>query len=109
MSGREEITSDIENFISEYGAGNCYIGITNNVRRRFSEHNLLADNGNDPRTAQMRYITRDAGTEDNAREIEMGFIGRHENIIHGGPGGGGNDSRFVYIYLVIPGETNEDV
>lgn len=109
MSGRDQIINDIENFISNHGAGNCYIGITNNVRRRFGEYNLLADNGNDARTTQMRYINRDAGTEDSAREIEMDFISRHENIIHGGPGGGGNDSRFVYIYLVITGETNEGV
>jgi len=109
LSSRDQIINDIKNFISNHGAGNCYIGITNNVNRRFKEHNLLADNEKDPRTDQMRYISRDAQTNPNAEEIEQLFVDRHEDIIHGQPGGGKPDTKFVYIYLVIAGETNEDV
>lgn len=99
----------IEGFIVNHGPTNCYIGITQNVTNRFRQHQLIPANDTNPRDPRIVWFWDDAGSEQNARDIEQLFLDRHHDIIHGGPGGGGTNTRNVYVYRIVPGITNENV
>lgn len=107
MSNNNQITNEIETFITQFGPENCYIGITANIDTRFRQHGLIPADSFNPRDARIAWIHRDAGTEQNARNIEQFFLNRYKNRIHGGTGGGTNPNR-VYVYTIVWGITNEN-
>lgn len=109
MTSKDSIMKAVEDFLSSFGVDNCYIGITNNVIRRFTEHSLLAPNKKDPRTTAMRYTSKDAESKANAEAIEDYFVKKYKNRIQGKQGGADDNTKFVYVYLVIDGETKDNV
>ena len=103
-----QIENDIANFIAQHTPENTYIGITDNVTRRFREHNLLADGTTEPRDRRIAWLHRDAGSEQIARNIENIFLDRFRGRIQGG-GGGGQNPHHVYVYTPVAGVTRENV
>jgi len=88
---KEEIIKKIEDYMKKRGGTyrDWYVGITDDAERRlFTEHNVDKDNGN--------WCRREAYTSDDAREVEKYFL--DECGTDGGPGGGNDDSNFVYAY-----------
>jgi len=73
----------------------CYVGITNDVNRRMTEHNI--DEEKDV------FIWLQSVDADVARAIESYFL---DKGCKGDTGGGSEDSCFVYCY-VITGETEQ--
>ena len=100
-----EIINDFNNFIRQHGASNCYIGITNNVSRRFKEHNLIDDNLKS-KDSRIAWLWREAINEHEARNIETFYKNEYQDKISGGVGGGDNPT-YVYIYTKVFGITNE--
>jgi len=98
-------TNQIDEFIQKYGESNCYIGITQATKERFIAHKLIDSSGNktDPKIA---WYWGDAATEEKARDIEESYKKRFDKL-KGNPGGGKNPTK-VYIYLIIPGITDEN-
>jgi len=98
-------TTEIDEFIRKHGESNCYIGITDNTRERFAAHKIADSKGNktDPKVA---WYWGDAETEKKARGIEEDYKNRFDELK--GKSGGGKNPTKVYIYLIIPGVTDED-
>ena len=65
-----------------------YVGITDDLKRRFTEHGLLSTD---------RVSCFDAGSLKKAQLIENYFVNGIGT--DGGPGGETEESRFVYAYL----------
>lgn len=108
MADTVSIIRMIEEFIKGHGAENCYIGITDDFKRRFREHKVT---GNDDKFANKECAGRyeEALTEKKASEIEQLFLNKYKSQnIKGGGGGGKGNSKFVYIYKIVPGVTDED-
>ena len=83
---QREITDYIRTCGGPYSA--WYVGIASDVRQRlFGEHRVDKKAGS--------WIFRTCASEDVAREIEYYFLDLGAD---GGPGGGGEDSTFVYAY-----------
>lgn len=103
----EQIRQDFDNFIRKHGVGSCYIGITNNVDRRFKEHNLVDDNLKS-KDSRISWLWYKAISEHEARNIETFYKNEYRDRISGGPGGGDNPT-YVYIYTRVSGVTRESI
>lgn len=69
-----------------------YVGITKNVEQRlFHEHNVSKENS--------WWIYRIAQSDEIARQVEQHYL---DLGMRGAPGGGDEDSRVVYCYVVTP-------
>lgn len=101
----EQIKQDFNNFIRKYRAGNCYIGITSDIDRRFKEHNLIDDNYHS-KDSRIDWLWRKAMSEHEARNIETFYKNEYRDIISGGTGGG-NNPTYIYIYITVPEVTSE--
>ena len=87
---KQEIISDIKNYIGN-NFSNWYIGIAADPRRRlFIDHNVDKENG--------RWIFREALSSNEARDIEIYLIDNFRT--KGDSGGGDNTTRVVYAYLI---------
>ncbi len=86
---RHAIIIIIEAFVKEHRGNyeDYYIGITNSKDTRLGQHRV--DQQNDI------WMCEEAQTDQEARNIENFFI---EKGMDGGPGGGNEDSVFVYVY-----------
>jgi len=90
----KEITAHIEKQGGPYSA--WYVGIAADVKKRLhEEHNVPREN--------YWFIYREAFNADAARDAEATLL---EYGCKGGTGGGDEDTRFVYAYLIGP-ETRE--
>lgn len=98
-------TTKIDGFIRKYGESNCYIGITASIKERFMAHKLIGSKKNKT-NPKVDWYWGDAETEEKARAIEEDYKNRFDEL-KGNPGGGKNPTK-VYIYLIIPGVTDED-
>jgi hypothetical protein len=96
-----EIVYAITNYANQGGSGyhNWYCGIASDPELRlFNEHNVPHREG------RGRYIARDAGNEQNARDTEAHLL---ELGFDGDTGGGDHTTIHVYAYRKIPGVTRE--
>lgn len=87
----DEIIRDIRAHITKEGSpfSDWYVGITSNINDRvFGDHNVSEKD--------QLYIYCEAYTVAFARHIEQQFI--DVDGTDGGPGGGDEDSVFVYAY-----------
>ena len=85
-----QIVADILRYIGVRPNSRWYLGIATNPRDRlFNQHNVSETNG--------RWIYRDAGTEQNARDTEA-YLLRHYSF-KGGVGGGSRPCS-VYAYEI---------
>jgi hypothetical protein len=94
----KKIVADIETYIEECGGNysDWYVGITGDITQRlFGDHNVDEDNDN--------CCWEEATSSKIARAVEKHFIEKHGT--QGGPGGGDDDSVYVYAYEV----TNDTV
>ncbi len=66
----------------------CYIGITNDIERRYAEHNLEFDDIE---------IHLDVKTKNNVCDVEKHFINKG---IEGHEGGPAEDTTYVYCYFI---------
>jgi hypothetical protein len=90
---QESIVYNFKQFIEKEGAGNCYVGITDNFEERLSAHNVYEPTNNilPPR------LCFNAPSEADARNIERNFL---KLGCQGGDGGGRNPT-YIYIYRVM--------
>ena len=91
IKDEETIKNEIKDYISKCGGTytEWYVGITNDTDRRlFQEHNVNKEDDN--------WIRKNAGTLSKAEEIEKYFT--EDLSTDGAPGGGENDSIYVYGY-----------
>lgn len=98
VTDKDEIKNNFKNFIEKHDNGNFsgwYSGITNDLKKRLADHKV--ENG---------YISDDAGTKENAENVEDYLTKKLET--KGGSGGGTTDSTLVYSYK-IRDYTNEDI
>jgi len=87
MPNKEQNIRDLFNFIEGPFSG-WYVGITNDPEIcLYNRHKVSRDNG------KCKYCP--CSSDDIAREIEQYFL----NLgCDGGPGGGNETSRYVYVY-----------
>jgi len=104
MSSNPIDTNQIDEFIQQHGQANCYIGITAEIGNRFVAHKLVDSQGNKT-DSKIAWYWGNAETEENARAIEENYKNRFRKL-QGKPGGGKNPTN-VYIYIIIPGITDE--
>ncbi|MCX7122741.1 MAG: hypothetical protein NTV32_03595 [Gammaproteobacteria bacterium] len=98
MSDRNAIITAITQHIGKEGGGLSvwYVGIASNPKKRlFSDHNVCEVNG--------KWIHHEAASHTVARAAEQYFIDRGSK---GGPGGGDEQTKYVYAYKVTA-ETRE--
>ena len=89
----KKIIADIKAYIEECGGNysGWYVGITGNIDQRlFTDHNVDKYKDN--------WCYKETTSSDLARAIEKYFIENHAT--QGGPGGGDDDSVYVYAYEV---------
>jgi len=84
-----QIISDIKNYLNGIAYNRCYVGITNNARRRLFEEHLVNEKSG-------VWIYRVAESENIAREIEEYFLNLGMN---GDTGGGSEECQIIYAYL----------
>ncbi|MBC8346381.1 MAG: hypothetical protein ISR82_00140 [Candidatus Marinimicrobia bacterium] len=85
---KKKIINAIENYLKGAVYSDYYVGITANIGARlFGDHGISTDHD--------IWIYREAITVSDAREIEKYFLDRG---IDGGPGGGDENSKKVYVY-----------
>ncbi len=102
------IENEIIEFIAKATPENCYIGITNNIGRRFVEHGIIEKDTVKPRDSRIVWIHRNAGSETNAKSILKVFLDRLPKKIQSSfcrekkP-------TYVYVYTPVLGVTNENV
>jgi hypothetical protein len=84
---KQEIIHDITVHIEGASYGNCYVGVTADIDRRFLEHNVSLKTD--------RWICRIADSEELAREIQQHFIAAG---MEGGKSAGGKMCNIVYVY-----------
>lgn len=90
---KEKIIQEIDSHIQKEHSGyrNWYVGIAKDPRDRlFNDHNVTEHGG--------WWIYREAYSDTSAREVESFFLDYKGT--QGGPGGGDEDSRFVYAYRI---------
>ncbi len=89
---KTQIVSEIAAHIDRSGTGygKWYAGITGSIEQRlFGEHNVSRQNS--------WHIWRTAATSQEARDAEAELFSLG---CQGGPGGGDDDCRIVYAYLI---------
>lgn len=87
----QEIATEIESFMQSRGGQNqdWYVGITKNIGSRlFGDHRVYVND--------HRWIFCQATSSEHARAAEAHFLALG---CDGGPGGGTEESCFVYAYL----------
>lgn len=90
---KNSIIQDIDAHIQKESSGyhNWYVGIAKDPRDRlFNDHKVSKQNS--------WWIFREAYSDTSAREVESVFL-NHKGT-QGGPGGGDEQSRFVYAYRI---------
>jgi hypothetical protein len=90
---KQQIHDDVLAHIKKEGGNfnTWYVGITADVNQRlFTEHNVPRKNA--------WFIYREAFSADDAREVEKSMIEKYGT--KGGPGGGDNNSKYVYAYKI---------
>lgn len=102
------IENEIVQFIAKATPEKCYIGITNNIGRRFVEHGIIEKDTAKPRDSRIMWLHRDAGSESNAKSIEKVFLDRLPGKIHTSFCREKKPTH-VYVYTPILGVTNENV
>ncbi len=86
----QQVVLDILKYANLAPNSRWYVGIATNPRERlFNQHNVSEANG--------RWIYRNAGTEQNARDTEAYLLRNYS--FKGGPGGG-TWPRSVYAYEI---------
>lgn len=88
----KEIISDINAYMKKHGGNNVdwYVGIAADPKSRlFTDHNVSENSGT--------WIYRQATSSDSAREVEKAYLVAG---CKGGPGGGDDDTDYVYAYLI---------
>ena len=90
----EQIISDFEKFAGKHGTHyhQFYIGVASDAKDR------LTNGHNVDYTIPHIYSTNPLHT-DIVRTIEKHFLNKGAK---GGPGGGDNNTRYIYMYLVGP-------
>ena len=92
VKNKGEVIADIEEYMESCGGelDEWYVGIAAKPRKRlFDDHSVDEDNGN--------WIFVPATSSAVARRAEKYFLDRGAQ---GGPGGGDEDTRFVYAYRI---------
>ena len=92
---RKMIVNEIEQYVAEHGDNwkRWYVGIAKNAEQRlFSDHKVDRESND--------YIHKEASTSEIAREVERYLLKTHD--CEGGTGGGDDDTRMVYAYLIKP-------
>ncbi len=107
VTPKDDIINEFEKFIAKYTPENCYVGVTENAKQRFEQHNLIGTDGN-RKDNRIDWRLCNSGTEEITREIEKFFLDKYKSKIRGGGGGKGSPTR-VYVYRIVPGVTNETV
>lgn len=90
---KERIIQEIDSYIQKVGGSyhNWYVGIAKDPRSRlFNDHNVSEQYGS--------WIFCEAFSDASAREVESFFL--EQKGTQGGPGGGDEDTRFVYAYRI---------
>lgn len=91
----DTIVREIDNHIKLSGKkyySDFYIGITKDIQNRlFGDHNVSKENS--------WWIYRTAETDEIARKVEKHYL---DFGMRGGTGGGDDESRIVYCYVVTP-------
>jgi len=90
----QQIINKILAYIRQNGGvlSEWYVGITDDPEKRlFTEHSVQKKDG--------AWIYRDAGTSIVARVIEQNLF---EKGCDGGPGGGDDNTCYVYAYKISP-------
>ena len=92
---KEDIIKEITAHLAARGIRNwdeVYVGIADDVEKRlFTDHRVEKDGG--------IWIYRQANSSDCAREVEKYFL---EQGTKGGPGGGSDETNYVYAYKIEP-------
>lgn len=93
MATARGIVSEIEAHVKDRTPtgkrSDWYVGIAADAKKRlFNDHNVSQQNG--------RWIYREADSSGMARDAESRL---HDLGYDGGPGGGDDDTTFVYAYL----------
>ena len=89
---KSEIIADIEEHIESRGGelDEWYVGIAAKPRERlFDDHSVDEENG--------KWVFQRASSSAVARDIEKHFL---DGGAKGGPGGGDEDTEFVYAYKI---------
>lgn len=87
----QQIIAEINAYMKQCGGSNrdWYVGIAANARERlFNDHRVTEKGGS--------WIYRQATSTDVARSVEKAYL---DAGCDGGPGGGDEDTDFVYAYL----------
>jgi len=95
------IVGEIKAHADSEGSGyrNWYCGIAADANQRlFNDHCVPQGKG------KAWWISRDAGSEQTARDTEEHLI---DLGFDGGGGGGDNSTKHIYAYKKIPGTTEE--
>jgi hypothetical protein len=86
-----QIITDINAYMKQHGGTNAswYVGIAADPRSRlFNDHSVCEK--------EDAWIYRQAVSSDAARETEKAYLDTGHD---GGPGGGDDDTTYVYAYL----------
>ena len=90
-NSRNQVIAEIDAYMQKfnYTNSNWYVGIAADPRDRlFNDHNVDEENG--------IWIYREALSTYDAREIERAYLATGHD---GGPGGGDDNSVFVYAFV----------
>ena len=92
---KEDIIKEITAHLAACGIRNwdeVYVGIADDVEKRlFTDHNVSEKGG--------IWIYRQANSSDCAREVEKYML---DQGAQGGPGGGSDETNYVYAYKIEP-------
>ena len=92
---KEDIIKEIVAYLVARGIRNwdeVYVGIADDVEKRlFTDHRVEKDGG--------IWIYRQANSSDCAREVEKDLL---DQGAQGGPGGGSDETNYVYAYKIEP-------
>lgn len=94
MSSAQQVVRDVEAYIAKNGGAyrDWYAGVAKDPRARlFNDHNVQ-EKGD-------AWIYRDCDSDDAARQVEQYFLAKG---CKGGPGGGGQGTRYFYTYKIKP-------
>jgi hypothetical protein len=92
MATKQQIVNDIDSYMRKSGkaVSYWYVGIATDAKQR-----LFADHKVDEKGGTWIYSTADSSTI--ARDTEKAY---HDAGCKGGPGGGDNNTKMVYAYLI---------
>jgi len=102
------IENEIIEFIAKVTPEKCYIGVTNDIGRRFVEHGIIEKDTAKPLDSRIVWLHRNAGSENNAKSIEKIFLDRLSGKIRTSFCRDKKPTH-VYVYTPVLGITNENV